>query len=287
VDAALVVARFAHFVSLMSLFGALAYASALSPPGLAPALAPSLRKAAPALAALALASAIAWGLLVARAMLDGALDVDGVVSVFTQTAFGPIWLVRLALLAALLGLTLIPGRPWRTLTVAAGLALASLALVGHAAMQSGALGWLHRANHAVHLIVTGGWLGGLPPFVLSLRAFSCSAQRADALAAMRRFSTVGHFAVAVIFLSGATDVALTSRAWPWPPDTPYRLGLDGKILIFAVMTGLALGNRYLLAPRIGRSPSARAALAAGAVAETALAAAAVALVSAFATFDPA
>jgi putative copper resistance protein D len=286
-DAALVVARFAHFVSLMSLFGAFAYACALSPPGLAPELDPYLRKAAPPLAALALASALVWVALVARAMLEGALDLDGFVSVVAETSFGHVWLARLPVLAALLGLALFARGRRRTLAVVAAAALASLALVGHAVMQTGAIGVLHRANHGVHLLLTGGWLGSLPPFLLSLAAFGRSSHRAEALAAMMRFSRVGHYAVAGIFLSGALDVALTTGAWPWPPVTPYRLGLDSKILVVAAMTALALANRYVLAPRIGRSSRARAALAAGAVAEIALAAVAIALVSAFATFDPA
>jgi putative copper resistance protein D len=285
-DTALIAARFVHFASLMSLFGALVYTSALSPAALAPALDPYLRRVAAPLAALALASALAWGALVARSMLDGEWDLDGFLSVFTDTSFGHVWLVRLPLLAALLGLTLFADARWRAPAIAAGAALASLALVGHAAMQTGATGVLHRLNHAAHLLLTGGWFGGLPPFLLSLGAFARDSHRAEALAAMRRFSRVGHYVVAAIFLTGALDVALTTHAVPWPPDTPYRLGLDSKILVVAAMTGLALVNRYGLAPRIGRSGRARAALAAGAVAETALAAAAVALVSAFATLDP-
>ena len=286
-DWALAAARFAHFVSLMSLFGALLYASALSPAALAPELAPYLRRTAAPLAALALASALAWAALVARAILEGEFDLDGFVSVLTDTSFGEVWLVRLALLTGLLALALFASQRWRTLTVAAGLSLASLALVGHAVMQSGALGVLHRANHAVHLLLTGGWLGALPPFLISLSAYARKSHRAEALAAMMRFSRVGHYAVAGIFLTGALDVALTTHALPWPPSTPYRLGLDSKIAVFAAMTALALFNRYAQAPRIGSSARARHALAAGAAAEIALAACAVALVSVFATLNPA
>jgi len=277
-DVALAAARFAHFVSLMSLFGALVYATALSPLGLAPELAPYLRKTAAPLASLALASALAWGLLVARAMLEGTLDLDGFASVLTDTSFGVVWLVRLALFA---------GRRWRTLAVVAGMSLASLALVGHAVMQTGAWGVLHRANHGAHLFLTGGWLGALPLFLVSLRAYAGNSHRTEALSAMMRFSRVGHYAVAGIFLTGAVDVALTTHALPWPPSTPYRLGLDSKIAVFAAMTALALFNRYAQAPRIGSSARARHALAAGAAAEIALAACAVALVSVFATLNPA
>ena len=59
------------------------------------------------------------------------------------------------------------GRP----ALASGALLASLGLVGHAAMQTGAEGVLHRMNHAVHLLTAGAWLGGLIPFAMCLRAY--------------------------------------------------------------------------------------------------------------------
>ena len=58
--------------------------------------------------------------------------------------------------------------------------LASLGLVGHAAMQTGVEGVRHRANHAVHLLTTGAWIGGLVPFVMCLDAYAttiCGATR--------------------------------------------------------------------------------------------------------------
>jgi hypothetical protein len=58
-----------------------------------------------------------------------------------------------------------------------------------------------------------------------------------------------------------------------------------RFLHFAATTTLALVNRYVLAPKIGRSAVAARARAAGAGAEIVLALAAIALVSAFATFD--
>ena len=54
---------------------------------------------------------------------------------------------------------------WAPTAVASGALLASLGLVGHAAMQTGAEGVLHRGNHAVHLLAAGAWIGGLVPFV--------------------------------------------------------------------------------------------------------------------------
>jgi putative copper resistance protein D len=284
-DLPLVVARFAHFAATMTLFGAALFAAALAPASIAGDLAPLMRRLGPPLALAALASAAAWLCLVAREMAGGGFV--GLSAVLTDTAFGRVWQARLALAAALVIASLRPDRRWRTVAALAGLATASLGLVGHAATQEGLLGLGHRLNRALHLTCASAWLGGLPPFLVCLGLFAKSPARRDALAAMMRFSAVGHVFVPALFLTGALDVAMTSGAPPWPADTPYRAGLDGKILVFAAMAALALANRYLLAPRVGRSPFAAPALAAGAAAEIALALAALALVSAFATFDPA
>jgi copper resistance protein D len=284
-DLALVAARFVHFAATMTLFGASLFAAALAPASLAGDLAPLLRRLALPLALLALAGAVAWLVLVARAM-TGDVSLDAVHDVLTDTAFGTVWQARLALLALLAAAAWRPDRRRIVLAALAGLAMASLGLVGHAAMQEGALGVAHRLNHAVHLLMTSAWLGGLLPFLVCLRLFMASRDRRDALAAMMRYSNAGHVAVAAVFVTGALDVTMTTHALPWPANTPYRVGLDAKILIFFTMTALALFNRYVLAPRIGRSATAARALAAGAVAEIALALAAIALVSTFATLDP-
>ena len=285
-DLALVVARFLHFVATMTLFGASLFASVLAPASLAPDLAPLLRRLIPPLALLALVSAFAWLVFVARDMAGGELDPETLRDGLARTSFGMVWQGRLALLLLLVIAALRPDRRWRTPAALGALCVASLGLVGHAAMQEGALGVAHRVNRAAHLLAVGAWLGGLPPFLLCLRRFANSGGRRDALAAMMRFSRAGRFAVTAVFLSGSLDVAMTTGALPWPPLSPYRLGLDSKILVFATMVALALVNRYVFAPKIGRSAASAWALAAGATAEIALALAAIALVSAFATHDP-
>ncbi len=285
-DLSLVIARFAHFASTMTLFGAAFFTTALAPASVSGDLSPLMRRLAAPLALLSLASAAAWLVFVARDMAGGDLDLDGLSAVWWDTAFGKVWQARLALLALLIVATLRPDRRWLIPAVVAGAAVASLGLVGHAAMQDGALGVAHRLNRATHLLATSAWLGGLPPFLVCLVLFLKSRARGDALGAMMRYSRFGHFVVAAVFVSGALDAAMTTGALPWPPSTPYRAGLDSKILVFSGMTALALVNRYVLAPRIGRSALAARALAAGAVAEIVLALSAIALVSAFATFDP-
>jgi len=279
VQTALALARFVHFASLMSLFGAAVFVAALAPVSLD--LAPRLRHWAPPLAALALTSALAWFWLVASDMAGD--DLGALPEVASGTAFGKVWIAHVALLIAVLAAAWAPPV---SVALLAGFAVASLALTGHAAMQDGAEGVLHRANHAVHLLTTAGWLGGLAPFLFCLRAFVANPQRHDALAAMMNFSRAGHIAVPLVLLTGVLNAALTSGPPPWRALTAWRLGLAIKAMIFLAMTALALFNRYVLAPRAGRDPSSAARLAAGALGEFALGLAALADVSIFALSDP-
>ncbi len=180
-----------------------------------------------------------------------------------------------------------PRDNWGTIAILSGLTLASLALVGHAAMQTGVEGVLHRANHAVHLLTAGAWLGGLIPFVFCRDAYAANHLRADAVSAMTRFSFTGHFVVAAVVATGIVNIALISGRAPLPPLTPYRALLDIKIGLVAIMIGLAVFNRYALTPRLGSDAAALAALRATSIAEVALGTAAVALVSVFGLLDPA
>jgi putative copper resistance protein D len=165
--------------------------------------------------------------------------------------------------------------------------LASLGLFGHAAMQTGAEGVLHRMNHAVHLVTAGAWIGGLVPFAMCLRAYERDDLRKDAMRAMAGFSFWGQFIVAAIVLTGAVNIALTSHHAPIPPTTPYRALLVAKLVIVAIMISLALFNRFVLAPRLKANATALATLRATSVAEIALGCVVIALVSVFALLDPA
>ena len=153
-------------------------------------------------------------------------------------------------------------------------------------MQAGAVGALHRANDALHLLATAAWLGGLPMFALCLKAYRDPSLSAGAVTAMRRFSFWGQFDVALVVLTGVANVALTSGLGALAPTTPYRLLLAAKLVLVATMIALALFNRYVLAPRLAPDGAARRALTRSCVAEVALGAAVVALVSLFGLLDP-
>jgi putative copper resistance protein D len=218
---------------------------------------------------------------------NGLVDADALQAVLTDTAFGAVWQWRLAVaLALLVALALDRHGPSGFMTVVSALLLASLCLVGHASMQHGGVGALHRANHALHLLTTAAWLGGLPVFALCLKAYRDPALRRDAVSAMRRFSFWGQFDVALVVLTGAVNVALTSGASPFPPPTPYRALLCAKIALVATMIALALVNRYVLAPRLKPDAPALRILMRTSLAEVALGVGVVALVSEFALLDP-
>jgi putative copper resistance protein D len=286
-NVALVLSRFVHFASLMTLFGAWLFVSALAPPSLTAGLSAPFRRIAPLLALLSLASALAWLVFVARDMAGDHFDLDALSEVFWGTAFGKVWQARLVILALLVVALLRPDARGLAPALFAGLAVATLGLVGHAAMQDGLYGAAHRLNHALHLLATSAWIGGLAPFLACLALCRRPQRRRDALEAMRRYSRAGHFWVPVVFVTGAFDVAMTTHVLPWPPTSPYRIGLCSKASVFLLMTALALINRYVFAVRAGRAPAAARALGLGAFAEILLGLSAVALVSVFATYDPA
>jgi copper resistance protein D len=288
---ALAICRFAHFLAAMLAFGMSAYLRAYAPERLRLALSPAARRVALIASLVALITAIAWLTLESAAMADdwsAALDPEAIAAVLTDTAFGHAWSLHLALATALVAVVAFgPRARWGPTALASAALLASLGLVGHATMQIGVEGVVHRANHAVHLLAAGAWIGGLVPFALCLRAYERDDLRKDAVRAMAGFSFWGQLIVAAIVLTGVVNIALTSHHPPLPPTTPYRALLVAKLVIVAIMISLALVNRFVLAPRLKTSANALATLRATSLAEIALGYVVVALVSVFALLDPA
>lgn len=289
-EGALALCRFVQFLAAATLFGVELYAWALAPPSLAAPLAPALRRICAAAIVSAAISALAWLSLEAAAMSDAwraAFDSDAIGAVAYDTAFGVIWRWRLALVAVLVG-ALALGRHGASIVMVAlsGLLLASLSLVGHGAMDAGGVGTLHRANDAIHLLTAGAWIGGLPAFALSLRAYRDATLRDAAARAMKRFSVWGQFGVALLLASGAANVGFISGWATFAALTPYRALLALKLVLVASMVGLALFNRFILSPRLQPGASAERALLVSCLVELAFAAAVVALVSVFGLLDP-
>ena len=288
---ALALCRFAHFLAAMLAFGMSAYLLAYAPERLSIALSPVVRRLAFIASLVALVTTIAWLVIESASMADdwsAAVDPGQIVAVLTDTAFGHAWAAHVALAAALVAVVVFgPRDRWAATAVASAALLASLGLVGHSAMQSGAEGVLHRANHAVHLVAAGAWIGGLVPFVMCLRAYERDDLRKDAVRAMAGFSFWGQLIVAAIVLTGVVNVALTSHRAPIPLATPYRALLVAKLIVVSIMILLALFNRFVLAPRLKTSANALTTLRATSAAEVGLGCVVIALVSVFALLDPA
>jgi putative copper resistance protein D len=288
---ALVICRFAHFMSAMLILGASAYLWLYTPEKLRRALSPVLWRLSLIASVVVLATAIIWLSLESASMADdrsAAYDPGVIGGVLTDTAFGHAWAAHLMLAAALIAVIGFgPRGRWATVTIVSAALLASLGLVGHAAMQTGAEGVAHRANHAVHLLTTSMWIGGLVPFAMCLDTYRYDDLRQDAVSAMTDFSFWGQLVVAAIVLTGAVNIALTSGRPPVPPTTPYRAMLAAKIVLVAMMISLAVFNRYILAPKLKPGAPALAVLRATSAAEVLLGSVVVALVSAFALLDPA
>jgi copper resistance protein D len=288
---ALALCRFAHFLAAMLAFGMSAYLCAYAPERLRLALSPIVRRFVLIASLVALLTAMLWLALESASMADdwsAAIDPRAIGAVLTDTAFGHAWALHLALAAVLVAVAAFgPRARWAATSLVSAALLASLGLVGHAAMQTGAEGALHRANHAVHLMAAGAWIGGLVPFAICLRAYERDDLRKDAVRAMAGFSFWGQLIVAAIVLTGVVNIALTSHHPPVPPTTPYRALLVAKLFIVGMMILLALFNRFVLTPRLKASANALTTLRATSAAEVALGCVVIALVSVFALLDPA
>ena len=80
-------------------------------------------------------------------------------------------------------------------------------------MDAGGVGTLHRANDAIHLLTAGAWIGGLPAFALSLRAYRNATLRDAAARAMKRFSVWGQFGVALLLADAAPPTSRFISGW--------------------------------------------------------------------------
>lgn len=196
------------------------------------------------LTAVALVSGVSWLLLITASMAgawDAAFDPSTLRLVLRNTFFGQVWTWHLLFNTVLMGLLLTPLRTTVPLRlIVSGLLLATLAPVGHGAMLDGLSGQLLILNQIIHLTCVGAWLGGLMLLVMILRQ-----PAGDSLSeVLRRFSGVGYGLVAALVITGLINVrVLTGAFWPTPLLSGFALILLIKVLLVAVMLGLALFNR--------------------------------------------
>ncbi len=262
--AALVATRFVHFGALVLALGAaLALLGSNSQNAAVQNLRRWARRALALSAGLALLTAVLL-LGVTAANLagapSGAWDAAILTTILRETDFGAVWTWRMVAAALLPGLAIVAvKRSRRALDAAAAIValglLASLALTGHAAVESGAEGRVHRLADAVHLVAAGIWLGALPPFLFMLR-LSASGDRSAARFAAERlvaFHAVGLAAVLALTATGLVNSWFLVRTPVNLLTTPYGLLLIAKLTLFAAMTALAVDNRLRLVPALSRA----------------------------------
>lgn len=253
-----VLCRFAHFASLMQIFGLSVFCSLLAPTDFSATL---LRKNHALMMWSGLVAAItSVGMLAIQAALMGNGWSDGlnlnVWLLVLTTTFGEVWRWHLLLTAALLLVLLMDWLPVRNLLVflcSLGLLL-SQALIGHAAMHDGLLGLVQRLNHMIHLLSAAYWFGCLLPLLACMDYARQPERRPYAIATLVRFSTWGHAAVGLVILTGIANTAIILQRWPTDMTSLYQCLLVIKIVLVCLMAAIAMFNRYHLVPLMSLEP---------------------------------
>jgi len=287
---ALALVRLCFDSAAITAYGVSGFIACIAPKRLSLAIAASSNFLIVAASSLAVLSTLAW-LPIEAAMIgeswQSAVDRSTLSVLLWDTAIGKAWLVRLAL-----SLLLTAALPWRSASmvrlVLSGFLLASLALTGHANMDEGTRGVLHILNDAVHVIAGGAWLGSLLALPACLARLRDPAFCTEAKTALRRFSSAGHLAVALVIATGIVNTVLVLQRWPTDFTSTYQMLLATKIACVAGMTALALMNRYILVPRmVTQRDRAIIQIRNGTYAELALGAGVLALVAFLGILDPA
>lgn len=290
-EAVLILCRFLAYGAAILLWGTSAYLCTLVPDRLAEQLDRRLRMAQ--VIAIAVMIAMTAVLLPLRAATIGdgwgdALNTATIDAVLFETNVGAAWMAQASAVILLLAAAFAPRR-WRqrSIAMASGLVLATQPMIGHAAMNSGWIGIAHQANDVVHLLSGGAWLGSLLPVLMLLPLLASHDLGSQARIALMRFSTAGHVAVALVIATGIVNMLLIIGGPPLDWSFPYQALLFIKIALVALMALLAIANRYIFVPNLGRShDAAMRTLVAATLAEILLGIAVVGLVGWFGTLTP-
>ncbi|NBF02108.1 copper homeostasis membrane protein CopD [Pseudomonas sp. Fl5BN2] len=139
------------------------------------------------------------------------------------------------------------------ITLAATLAVSTLAWAGHGAMDQGPRRYLHLGNDILHLLAAGAWLGALLAFVLQLRR-SRGAERPQVLQLARSlnsFERLGAVLVLSLSLSGVINFLLiVGASLEVLRYSLYGQLLSLKVTLFGAMLLCAALNRQYLSPRL-------------------------------------
>ncbi|PKB25359.1 putative copper resistance protein D [Novosphingobium kunmingense] len=205
-----------------------------------------------------------YGFLLSAAAMLG-VGVEGVdrasaMMLLTETNVGWALLARMAVLA-ILGIAALTSVLRRVaglalLTGLAAIAVASLAWSGHGAATEGPAGMVQLASDIIHLLAAAAWIGALGAFILIV---SRRVQTPDTLNAAHRalasFAASGTIIVGLIIVTG-----LVNSYFLVGPQNALRLAESDygrllliKLALFAIMLGLAAGNRFRLTPALGKA----------------------------------
>jgi copper resistance protein D len=240
--------RAAFVASVLSSFGATVFLRALLPPA-APKLAASCRAVVWISLLAAGVAGPAWLVLEARviAEVSGAAEtLAAVPTVLFGTRFGQVLALQVLALAGAAAATASGPRGGVLPALFAGLAALLEAGHGHAfAMTQGVSVLL--LSQALHLLAAGAWLGGLLPLMIVVRESPIDI----AVLAVRRFSTLGLFATALLAATALFQGAVLSGSLKGLTETAYGGVLLIKAVLFAALIGLAAVNRLRFTPALG------------------------------------
>jgi putative copper resistance protein D len=257
-DIPIIAARWLHFLSLAIVFGASLFSFYAVPRALAPCVSfqRTTDRVIKLCAYIALVSGVLWVAASIVLMADDPaqlLDAQTLADFFFGTSFGPIWITRIVLLAALAGIAsaLRRGRLAATrrgvIATIAALTLASQAWLGHAAMANGGELGIELGCYIVHVLAAGAWIGSLVPL-----AFLSAEEPASKAYAriLYRFSAVAMGLVAAILVTGIANSAFRLDAPQALLATRYGYTILVKVCLFLVMLAIAAVNRWHLLPHV-------------------------------------
>lgn len=261
IDLTVVGLRWLQFAAAVLALGLpLFQAFGLSEPG------PQSARRAAIIAGLFLAMAALGSLLAQTAMMAGGwaagLDPAALGYVVQSTSLGMAHLFRAGL--ALLGVAAL-FFAWRhksgelvAILALAG-AVASFAWSGHGAASEGSLGLLHLAADIAHALAACVWLGALAGFCLLLIR-PVAREEAGTARALAGFAAIGTVTVAVLVITGLINAAflIGAESFGLVPSSAWGFLLIAKLVLFAVMVGLAAYNRFTLTPALSCAVGAQA-----------------------------
>lgn len=283
-----VLLRSFHFCSLFLLTGCLMYLILLTPAGYRNRLGDRLSSALRVSAGTALCSAIALFAL-QTIMMSGetaAIRQPELWAAVGGTRFGHVWIPEMLFAAVSVLLLRTDGETARhVLLLSQLLQLALTAMTGHAAMHDGWRGVAGEVSQSIHMMAGAFWCGGLYPLRVLMKQGLQDPRDNTALLTMMKFSRYGHWAVALVLVSGLCNSLLIAGI---PRHFSFWFsGVLLKSVLVAGMVILALVNRYWLVPRFRQFPAeSRRMLIRLTQAEMLLATGAIAVVSLFATLSP-